>query len=309
MAKKSDKDIQNMSVDWACDPTSGNIPFSGASVQRFIKKEISERAAAGSFIAGDKMKLYLFGTVEDKYEFDEDPSKEYLAIATIPINFENTQYRIKVTPDDDTTINATINQQTVDVGMALQVEKRELGEPTWEFVGYDIGVKVYVDANNTGTYVEIPKLAQVVLSSVGRLTVDIKPYIPTGTSRIRFYFYAIEDESIAASILYNVTLAEMYLEAWENNLMWNRALIEDEQTTDYSLGGFRIVGNIAKTIHISVSTASTVVAYFSRDIGSYEAIENAYFFTRDDGLDLANPVDDEGESLPALTTGIYTVRV
>lgn len=308
MARSSNYPIENMNTDWGLDPITG-LPFSGQSVQTFIKRSFNEKVGAGLFDPTE-MVLYLFKNENDKELFNMDRTlRNY--IGTIPMQFGTTQKRIKVTPDSSTTINATMNQDVIELSMSIIEEERELGEPSWRATGSDIGVMVYVDANNSGNYTEISDLAQVVLSSSGRLSVNIKPYLPTGNSRVRLYFYDIEDETISQAFLYNITIAEMYIEAWENNFRWNNALVEDENYSPerYSLGGFRIVGNIPKTLHVDVMTATDLVASYSVDIGTKEETEKAFFFTKDYGLDLSAPLNKNGDPLPALTTGVYNVKV
>ena len=294
-----------MSTDWAYDPRTG-LPFSGNSVQAFIKRSFNTKVGAGLFDASD-MVLYLFKDEFDKEEFDLDRSKIELLVGTIPMRFETTQYRIRITPTGNTNVNVSVNAETVNLEMALQAEKRELGDAVWEPTNQDIGVRVYVDARNTGNYEEIPELAQVVLASNGVLNVDVRQYLPIGLSRFRFYFYAVDDPTLSSSLVWNITLAEMYIEEWGNT--WYRPLIESVVDENYHFGGFKIVGTIGKILHIEVSTALSQVAYFERDIASLEAIESPYYFTRNDGLDLLHPVSDEGVPLQALPTGIYSVKV
>lgn len=305
MARKSDNPIPNMDTDWGRDPQNG-LPFSGQSVQSFIKQSFNEKVGAASFDS-ETMTIYLFKNAMDKAEFEEDHSKKTLAIGTVPLEF-GIQYRIKVNPDNGTSISASINQDSVNLDMDLRVESREIGEPVWIATGHDISVRVFVDAGVTGTYVEVPSLAQTVIATVGRLSVDVKQFIQTGTNRVRLFFTAVDEESISSSIVFNVTLAEMYIEAWEGGLMWNRPIREDDYSTDYSIGGFRVVGNIVKHIHLRISRASEVVAYYDYDLVNQEFTANALFFGRTYGLNLASPVGEDGSSLPALETGVYTVK-
>lgn len=305
MAKYSDRPISGMDKDWARDPSNG-LPYSGQSVQNFIKNTFNSKVGSGYFDS-QSMTLYLFKDEVDKSEFLDDNTRLELVLGSIPMNFETTQYRIHINTDGSTTVNATVNQEDITLGMSLRAERRELGEASWTPTGQDIGVRVYVDANSTGVYEEIPQLAQTVLSSNGQLSVDILPYIPTGTSRVRFYFYATNDASLSSSVVWTVTLAEMYIEEWGNN--WHEALVESGPDNHYRLGGFKIVGTIAKTLHIDISTPTAVVASYSRDIAQLEAIDSPYSFTRNEGLDLSSPVSADGTPLPALATGIYNVRV
>ncbi len=306
MANISPNNITNLNQDWAHDMSANGAPFSGAAVQTFIKNQINSKVGAGYFDA-QGMTLYLFRSEEDKTIFIGDTTRLDLVLGSVPLNFETTQYRINVTPVGSKVVNATVNQDAVNLSMDLQIESRELGEPVWVATGQDIGVKVFVDANATGTYVEVMELAQTVLASIGNLTVDIKPFIPMGTSRVRFFLYSLEDPSLAISSVWSVTLSEMYIEAWNNT--WDKALVEDGSDNNYHLGGFKIVGTIAKTLHIDISTTQSVVASYARDIGGFEAIESPYFFTRNEGLDLSNPLSALGESLPSLNTGVYNVKV
>lgn len=305
MARSSNYPIENMNTDWGFDPITG-LPFSGQSVQTFIKRTFNQKVGAGLFDAAE-MALYLFKDEADKEEFDNDRTKVGLIIGTIPMRFETTQYRIRVTPSGNTNINASINANEIELEMDLQAERRELGEPIWHPTNQDIGVRVYVDARNTGNYEEIPELAQTVLATSGNLKVDVKSYLPIGLSRVRFYFYAVDDTTLSSSLVYNITLAEMYIEEWGNT--WDKPLIESIDNGNYHLGGFKIVGTVNKMLHIEISTAFTQVAYYEQDIAGREAIETSYLFTRGDGLDLQHPRSEYGESLPALTTGIYNVKV
>ena len=305
MAKYSTNTIPSMAVDWSKDPANG-LPYSGQSVQAFIKSQINDKVGAGYFDA-QAMALYLFKDDVDKTEFVDDPSKFELVMGSIPMTFATTQFRIHVVPRENTVVNATMNQGEIRLHMDIQAEMRELGEVNWVPTGQDIVVKAYIDARSTGTYEEVPALEQTVFSTSGQLEVDVFPYIPTGTSRIRFYFYAKDDATLSSSLVWTVTLAEMYIEEWDNR--WHEALVEDGNEGHYRLGGFKIVGTIAKTLNIRISTTNSIVASYSRDIGTLEALDNAYFFTRAEGLSLSSPKSPTGDALPALTTGIYNVKV
>lgn len=307
MAKKSDKDIQNMSVDWACDSTSGNIPFSGASVQRFIKKSLESKYAR-CYFDPESLTLYFFKDDETYDEFCDDPTKIELPVDSVRLEFSTTQYRIRTTPDRSTTVNVSTNSDDILLGMSVRVEKRELGEP-WEATGQDIEARVFVDVLNTGNYVEKEELRTVILSTSGRLELNMKQYLPVGSSRVRIQFEAEDDEgsTISSSIVWNVNVAEMYIEEWNNT--WYRALVENNKGADYHLGGFRIIGAVPKILHIEISTAYSVVAYYERDISISQTLASEYLFTQNEGLNLAAPKSREGTPLNPLTTGVYNVKV
>ena len=311
MAKKSDNRIPpgRMDIDWGMDPSNG-LPYSGQSVQAFIKQEINSRAGAG-FFDQTKMTLYLFATEDDMEAYQDDTTKINLIVASIPITFDTQQFRIRVTPDRDTTMNVSIREDQIILGMDVAVDTRQIGE-SWSPINDDVHVRVYVDANTTGTYTEIPGLAQDIKSTEGRLEIDVKPYLPIGKSRVRLYFNDKEDDSITSSIVWNINLAEMYIEEYgidgsENT--WYNAIVETGLAANYKLGAFKVVGNIPKTVHFAISTAYSVVAYFEDYISTEEYIDRRYNFTKNDGFDLTNPKSMDGRDLPALQTGSYNVKV
>ena len=311
MARKSDNPIPQgrMDIDWGRDPQNG-LPYSGQSVQAFIKGEINARAGAG-FFDQQKMTLYLFATEDDMLSYQEDPSKINLIVATIPINFDTKQFRIRITPDRDTTMNVSIKEEHIILGMGVVSETRQVGE-SWSPTGNDIHVRVYTDAGVTGVYEEITALAQDIKATDGRLELDIKKYLQIGRSRIRLYFSDKEEDSVTSSIVWNVNLAEMYIEEYGvggSDNTWYNAIVETGLQANYKLGAFKVVGNIPKTVHFAISTAYSVVAYFEDYISTEEYIDRRYNFTRTDGFDLTNPVSMDGTPLPALQTGSYNVKV
>ena len=308
MARKSENPIRE-GDDWGIDPRNG-LPYSGQSVQSFIKQTFGSKVGAGLFDAEDMM-LYLFKNKEDKDEFEADKTKILLPIATVPMNFDTTQYRIRIIPDGNLTMNASVNQEQIILGMDVSVETRQIGE-SWVTINDDVSVRVYVDALTTGNYEEVPELAQDIKSTDGRLNLNIKGHIPIGSSRIKLYFVDKEDNTISSSIVWNVNLTEMYIEEYGENgseNTWYNAIVETGPSVNYKLGAFKVVGTVPKTVHFAISTAYSVVAYFEDYISTEEYIDRRYNFTRPSGFDLTNPRSMNGEELPALTTGSYNVKV
>lgn len=304
MPKSSNNPIPSLQTPWSLDPLT-QLPFSGASVEALIKRMFNAKVGAGWFDTTN-MTLYLFRNDEDKQNFIEDPSLTQLLVGSVPINFSTTQHRIYVTTQGGTTINASVNQEEIMLEMGVVAQTKEITDHAWQPTGQDVMVRVYIDRNNTGNYEEIPALAQKILSSVGSISVNIRDYVSVGLSRVRFYFYAEDDPSLSTSIVWNITLALMYIEPM--NSQWDKALIEGVET-NYRIGGFKIVGSVPKTLHIEVRTSTTLKAYYAYDIGRSEYIDNAFYFSTYYGLNLSSPVDKNNNALPPLTTGIYNVKI
>lgn len=293
-----------MNTPWSNDPLA-NLPFAGSSVEAFIKANFNEKAASGWFDT-ENMTLYLFRSEADKEAYVNNPSQHELILRSVPMNFSTTQKRIRITPHGSTTINASVNQDEITLAMDVVAETKELTDQAWTETGLDILMRVYIDRNNTGNFEEVPELAQEILSTVGQVSVNVREYVPTGSCRVRCYFFAKDETTLSNSLMWNITLALMYVQPM--NPSWDKAIIEGEQT-NYRIGGFEIRGNIAKTLHVQVSTATTLKAYYSYDIGKQEYIDNAFFFSQFYGLNLSTPYDRDGNPLPPLTTGVYTVKV
>ena len=89
MAKKiSENDIQNMSQDWASDPSNG-LPYSGAAVQKFIKDTFKSKL--GFLYYDPTSNRYLaFADEVSKNEYIENPTKTELVLGAFdaPFNYE-----------------------------------------------------------------------------------------------------------------------------------------------------------------------------------------------------------------------------
>ena len=89
MAKSVSKnDIQNMSEDWGLDPSNG-LPYSGAAVQKFIKKTFGSKM--GYFHYDTSSNRYLvFADEESKDKYVENPTMTELVLGTFdaPFNYE-----------------------------------------------------------------------------------------------------------------------------------------------------------------------------------------------------------------------------
>ena len=79
MARVSNNDIPDLSYDWSIDPSEGNIPFSGASVQRFIKSYLGSIAKAAHFDPSGPT-MYWFKSENDRNDFIANPQRTELVL-------------------------------------------------------------------------------------------------------------------------------------------------------------------------------------------------------------------------------------
>ena len=194
--KLSYQDIKDLSIDWGCNPEDGDKPFSGESVQKFIKSflgkissvdtsldEESTNAIANSVVSR------LFSDIESRtlssfdYEVDEETSVLKLKafnktgglITTIDIPFlgggsgDSTASRIKLT--------AAVDRQMIKEG----------GSATLTYT-YD---HVNADGDSTGTKANVTVTVKVGTTTTleqtyqsvgaGSYSIDVTKYLKAGT--------------------------------------------------------------------------------------------------------------------------------
>lgn len=89
MAKKTWNNPIDKSVDWGGDATTGNLPVSGAMIQKFIKDSLDEKA--GLFYYDTSNNRYLvFADADTKDEYLLDPTKTELILGTFNAPFDYT---------------------------------------------------------------------------------------------------------------------------------------------------------------------------------------------------------------------------
>ena len=89
MAKKTWNNPIDKTVDWGGDASTGNLPVSGAMVQKFIKESLDGKAGVFYYDA-DNNRYLVFADEKSKNEFIENPTHTELLIGTFDAPFNYT---------------------------------------------------------------------------------------------------------------------------------------------------------------------------------------------------------------------------
>lgn len=288
MAKKSDNDILDLSQDWGSDPNAGGIPFSGASVQKFIKGQLSalgDKTGDAYFDSATNIQ-YLFKSTDDKLAWlSGDTSIE---VKTCPFEFSGTVRRMTVVNEmESKNLYYTQMSESAIITVGFKSEEKGITDTSWNEVLEDARISVEVDRGVTGSYDTIVN-EQLVLNG-NTFSVDVIKYLATGNNRVRVTAVGVETGS-TANIVYSALLTSMYLAPAK--FAWNVPFIEGQA---YSLGGLYIGGNIDKVLKIKVSNEQTYSKLYEINLGTQTSTSIAYYYS--------------GLTFPTEGTGIYTVEM
>lgn len=292
MAKQFSPNAIRPSDDWTID-TRNNLPYPGSAIQNYIKSGINQSAGAAYFNQSNYT-LYFFHTVEDRDAYVEDPTRTDLILSTTPLNLSSDMFRVFITnnlPSYD--IQVATNQSTLVLSLGFDVQTKTISDTTWTSTGSGAIAKAYIDAGAQGSYTLIPNSTQMLVAGAV-YQLDVRELLSVGANRIKVTFESEDDESVTGSVVYSVTLSEMYIEMLSNT--WYNAIVEGE-ATNYKLGGFRIVGSLSKTLHIEIYQGSSMLLHFEKLIGISSYVDTPYNFTDTEGLDLST-----------LPTGVYICK-
>ena len=294
MAKVSPNNIQNLDENWGHDENTG-LPFSGESVQAFIKSYLRKVTGAAWFDTTTAT-MYFFATEGDRDTFINDPSQTSLLIFSCQMNFSGILYRVNITNNNGSTnLNVATNSGTLPLSLSYVVQEKAITDISWTDTVTRCYVTVLIDRGLTGEYTPITE--RTLYNSGANITLDVFQYLANGSNHVKFQFEA-EDGTVTSALTYTVTLAELYVELFNNT--WYEPVIPSD-VASRQLGGFKIAGAGSKTLHISLfnSSGQKVVDDLTALIGTTNAYASTPYYYR---FDTNNPI-------AALPTGVYTVRV
>ena len=294
MAKVSPNRIQNLQENWALDENT-NLPFGGEAVQAFIKSYLRNITKAAWFDSSTAT-MYFFATEEDRDAFISDSSQSSLPVFSCQMNFSGTLYRVNITNNNGATaLNVATNAGTLPLSVSYVVQEKAITDTSWTDTVTRCYVTVFIDRGLTGEYEAISE--RTLYNSGANLGLDIFPFLANGANHVKFQFEA-EDGSVTSALTYTITLAELYVELFNNT--WYQPILGGDSST-FQLGGFRIAGAGSKTLHISIfdSTGTKVVDDLATLIGTTNAYASTPYYYR---FAQGNPILD-------LATGVYKVRV
>ena len=282
--------IERLDQDWGNDIATG-LPFGGGEVQRFIKSYLSKIAVA-SFFDSNKSTMYWFDSEAKKQAFINDTSQTSLALFSTKLDFNSDLFRVFLTNNNGTNIiNTATNQETVELSLDFEVQTKSITDSIWRGTTSGVNVTADIDVGATGNFSPIHGVKHYNPGET--YTLNARPYIESGANRIRVSFVDEDDASVMASFTYTINMSTMYIETINNR--WYRPLIEDGNAADYQLGGFKIVGNLYKTLHIDIYSGTAAVKNIVYDRLGTDSF-NQFYYTRALGLDLSD-----------LPTGVYLV--
>lgn len=288
MAKISNNTIPNLNEDWGLDSRNG-YPYSGASVQEFIKKYLSlaniHESSKGAYLGYKDMSIYLFASQEDKQEWEANGTETWLD--SVPLVIQGTDRKIKITTiNNNNNPYFTTTQTSALVTVAFESLEKEITASEYTEIPEDALFTVLVDKGVTGSWTTIA--SDVLVKYKETYTVDLRNYLDIGANRVIFRATSASGNKGQLNITANLTT--MYLTP--ANFAWNIPFIEGEK---YNLGGMNIGGSLNKTLKIKVSNEKAYEKEYSVDLGANQWINSAYYFS-----DLVFP--DQG-------TGVYNVAI
>lgn len=302
MARKtSDNPIAplDFGADWGANSIDGK-PQSGRQVNQFINDSFREVARACWFADNT---LYFFKSEADKQAFIETRLPE-LVVYSQELSFTGEVRRVVIdNVTGSTTINAVTNQTEVNITFSFQLQRKDVTATSWDVLDDAADIVVYADGGSG--YREIASYTGVERDD--EITLNLRPSLLFGRNKIRVSVTARDDEHTSQSLVYTVNLANMYIENWDyqgdRKSYWYRPVIEgSQQYEDYRLGGFKIVGELSKDLHVDIYAdreAQTPILQLTKALGMRTSESSPYSYSRTEGLNLS--------SLPA--TGSYVAKV
>ena len=288
---KSYNDIRNTSEDWELDDRN-NLPYSGKSVQDFIKKGINKAELSYEERIGDtyfdpySYTIYFFKSTAEKEQWLQDPSS--VEPKKLELNLAGVQKQLKIINEmESLNVYFTTASDTAELKFSFASHEKEVTSSEWRPITEDAYISVAVDKGGSGEFIEI--ISRQLLLSGNSASVDVRKYLTTGANRVRVTvtgaFSKAED-----TIQYQVNLTSMYLSP--SNFTWNIPFIEGRE---YHLGGMNIGGNIDKKLFVKLTNENGYYKLYEKYLGSSTYITNAYFFN-----DL---------EFPSAGTGVYNVEL
>lgn len=288
---KSYNDIRNTSEDWELDDRN-NLPYSGKSVQDFIKKGINkaelsyEERIEDTYFDPYSYTIYFFKSTAEKEQWLQDPNS--VEPKKLELNLAGVQKQLKIINEmESLNVYFTTASDTAELKFSFASHEKEVTSSEWRPITEDAYISVAVDKGGSGEFIEI--ISRQLLLSGNSASVDVRKYLTTGANRVRVTvtgaFSKAED-----TIQYQVNLTSMYLSP--SNFTWNIPFIEGRE---YHLGGMNIGGNIDKKLFIKLTNENGYYKLYEKYLGSSTYITNAYFFN-----DL---------EFPSAGTGVYNVEL
>lgn len=238
--ESSKNEIRDLGEDWGRDERNG-LPYSGESIQKFIKKTIRSLMED----VGDK-----FGDV--RYEggalrFYSESGGTQLGAVTIT----GTSYTVNVKTNVSSNFTVLTTDETFPITIEATTKSMEFGSAVQEDFPEDYFYKVEIDTGS-GYVDRTPE--NNTIKEGGQASVDIRRYVVTGNNRIRLVVTgAISGQP--RTLTFNANLTSLALSCKHQ---WNKAWIQGEQ---FAITNIYFTGNIVKTLYVKVGEEVHSITY------------------------------------------------
>ena len=286
---KSYNDIRTLDEDWGYDDRE-ELPYSGQSIQTFIKKYLSLSAIndkeKASKVGFKNMTMYLFATAEDKSAWENLGVESWIDSA--PLVIVGTERKIQVTNiSGNNNPYFTTAQDKAEVTVAFRSLEKDVLATEYDEVMEDVIYTVSIDKGGTGVWNVVE--SNILVSYGKEYTFDLKKYLAVGVNRVIIKGVGSSTGAVGQLNL-TANLTSMYIAP--SNFAWNIPFIEGQP---YNLGGVNIGGNLEKTLYIKMSNEAGYNKVYDVYLGTNQFINNGYYF--------------EGLEFPIGGTGIYNVEL
>lgn len=250
-------EIPNLQEDWGYDKKNG-LPYSGQSVQDFIKKMISQN------INDIGMKYGAVSYESGAIRFYDQEGGSQLGAITIT----GTSYSVSVaTNTQSSNITVLTSDDVYPIVLTPTTTSMEFGSAEQTPYPEDYTFKIEIDAGN-GYIDRTPQINTIKQGS--SVSFDIRPYLKVGTNRMRIVVVGASSEQ-PKTLSYTVVLTAL---SFSCNHTWNQAWI---QGNEYKIINIFFSGNVAKTLNVKVGDVLYTQTYPAS--ASYDTVPTEFVLT------------------------------
>ena len=250
-------EIPNLQEDWGYDKKNG-LPYSGQSVQDFIKKMISQN------INDIGMKYGAVSYESGAIRFYDQEGGSQLGSVTIT----GTSYSVSVaTNTQSSNITVLTSDDVYPIVLTPTTTSMEFGSAEQTPYPEDYTFKIEIDAGN-GYIDRTPQINTIKQGS--SVSFDIRPYLKVGTNRMRIVVVGASSEQ-PKTLSYTVVLTAL---SFSCNHTWNQAWI---QGNEYKIINIFFSGNVAKTLNVKVGDVLYTQTYPAS--ASYDTVPTEFVLT------------------------------
>lgn len=250
-------EIPDLQEDWGYDKKNG-LPYSGQSVQDFIKKMI------GQTINDIGMKYGAVSYESGAIRFYDQEGGSQLGAVTIT----GTSYSVSVaTNTQSSNITVLTSDEVYPIVLTPTTTSMEFGSAEQTPYPEDYTFKIEIDAGN-GYIDRTPQINTIKQGS--SVSFDIRPYLKVGTNRMRIVVVGASSEQ-PKTLSYTVTLTAL---SFSCNHIWNQAWI---QGNEYKIINIFFSGNVTKTLNVKVGDVLYTQTYPAS--ASYDTVPTEFVLT------------------------------